>query len=130
MKAEDSLSCFRMMRSSSWIGANTLKYPHNDKVSLENFMFFVGIYLADGFLGDRESNANTIQIAAGKESKKNNFRQILDQLPLKIYERDDRFSFSDKEFKAYFYPLGEAPQKYIPVEKLQNCLRETKRLLI
>jgi len=127
VEAKDTKQVFRMARSSCWQGKDNMDYPCKGEITLEDFVFLLGLYIAEGCMKDGEETKQRIQIAA--VVKKERIKQFLIKMPFVVAELGDRFIFSNKELCEYFKELGLAPNKHIPVDVKQLSAKYLKILL-
>ena len=86
------------------------------------FVKFIGIYLAEGCVTNKETESSAsgydVFIYQKKESVKNKIREMLKGFPpeMEWKEGKNKFYLSDKRLHAYLKPLGNCYDKYIPTE--------------
>lgn len=105
---------------------------HDKIVKMDDWLRFIGIYLAEGTLlqpssEDRESGSvatrvrktySKIQLAASKVREKVYIRELLDRLEINYTELEDRFTFQNMQIYTAMESLGlkgvKSPFKFVP----------------
>jgi len=102
------------------------------EIQTEDFMKFVGIYLAEGS-SDSCWNGIPRRISITQKTKRNEVREILDRLPFQYTEQDKQFRISNIQLTTYLYKIGilkkKAHEKSIPFEFKQLAPKYLKALL-
>jgi len=84
------------------------------KILMDDWLAFLGLYIAEGHTTKRKRNRYQIGI-----SQKNNHevvRDILNKLPFKYTENKEGFWIYDSRLGKVLHPLGKSYEKYIPKE--------------
>lgn len=95
------------------------KVQREDKiVSMEAWLNFLGIYLAEGTMLGTDRDRHKIQLAASKDREKSFIRKTLSALDLHYTELTDRFTFSNQQIYEHLIDLGlkgvYASEKFVP----------------
>lgn len=96
------------------------KYRTDLKIRLEDWMQFIGIYLAEGTMltYSKRRNYNKIQLAASKERERAFISNLLKRMEIKSPNIKDRFTFQNSRIYKELEKLGlnriKAPFKFIP----------------
>lgn len=80
------------------------------KIPMENWVAFLGIYLADGSVS---RSGYSVAIAQKKPARKQ-LQDLLERLPFNFTESRDLFSCSNKQLHAYLSQFGRAGDKHVP----------------
>lgn len=109
--------------TSRWVGANNGKHRRTFPevaVPMEDWVRFLGIYLAEGCVSSRYGkHANIVRI--GQKTKIEQVRALLRDLPFRIIERPlscggVEFVIHSTQLAEHLKPLGKALHKHIPSE--------------
>lgn len=98
-------------------------YSEDVEIDLNLFVSFLGIYLAEGWIGKGRNEYNTVNITQRKEDSKFEIEKMLQKFPeeMKWNKRDNSngnttFYLTDKRLAKLLIPLGKHDEKYIPKE--------------
>jgi hypothetical protein len=88
-------------------------------VNMQDWLGFLGIYLAEGTMIQRTPKCqNKVQIAAFKDREKTFVRKVMDGLGITPLELRDRFTFENARIYQHLESLGlkgvYAPEKFVP----------------
>jgi ribonucleoside-triphosphate reductase len=118
----------------------TKKYHQRERIwkekeiDMDTWLAFLGIYLAEGYAVKKSSKKAKegnyeVGIICIKPQVKKEIRKILNKLPFKYRETEDRFIILDKQLWSYLRKLGDCYTKYIPQEFKELSARQLRLLL-
>ncbi len=79
------------------------------EISMDNWVAFMGIWLADGWVSD-----NKVCISQKQGEKSEAISYLLDSLPFDFKQRGDEFYLYNKQLAEYLRQFGKADDKHVP----------------
>jgi len=98
------------------------KWDHTGKdysekhISMDIWLAFLGIYLAEGSVTHSKNNAYTVHIAQKKEYSYKKIYELCIKLPFKVFKGKNGIVIYNKQLHDYLKPIGNCYSKYIPTE--------------
>ena len=91
---------------------------------MDVWLEFLGYYISEGHTTIRERNRYQSCISQNKGAKRDKIKQCIDKLPIKYWENEDGFWFSNCQFGRYLAVLGKSPDKFIYNKKKLQVLKD------
>lgn len=112
-------------RTGNWVGKEVAVFSINNRnnlvhdvdthhISMDVWVEFLGIYVADGCVSSADKGNWRIEIAAKKERKRNHAVDVLRRMPYKFTAYKDRYVINNKALYNELLPIGKANTKTVP----------------
>ncbi len=100
-----------------------------DRIKMDNWLEFLGWYIAEGNLFGKRGRDNRIRISQTKEKNIKIILNMLERICIDYtYKTNHSFTFSSKQICSYLVKLGRSYEKYIPQEFMNLSKRQLKIL--
>jgi len=111
---------------------NYRERKQKSKFRMEDWLEFLGYYLAEGSATRASNNRYIVKISQTKDKSPEVYHKMnacIERLGFNYYEHAEYFAISNKQLWCYLSPLGKSYEKYIPREFLTLPSSKLKILL-